>query len=43
MRLWTYILPAGVWLWFVKRHCERMPAGGGMVACNAGRVAVIFR
>jgi hypothetical protein len=42
MRLWTYILPAGLWLWFVRRHCERVPVGG-MTASDAGRVAVIFK
>ena len=43
MRLWTYLLPAGLWLWIVRRSCERVTIGGGKVASDAGRVAVIFK
>lgn len=43
MRLWTYILPAGLWLWIVRRKCERVTFGNGLVASDAGRLAVIFK
>lgn len=28
MRGWTYLLPAGLWLWLVRKRGERLPVAG---------------
>lgn len=40
MRLWTYLWPVGLWLWYAKRFGERIPVSG-MTAYAIGRWAVI--
>jgi len=42
MRLWTYLLPAGLWIWLVSRKCETVTFNG-CSAYNADRgVAIIL-
>lgn len=41
MRLWTYLLPTGLWLWLVRRSCERVTLPGGLIGFDAGRIAVV--
>lgn len=43
MRLWTYLLPTAVWLWFVRRNCERVRLGNGVIAHDAGRFLIVSR
>ena len=40
MRLWTYILPAGLWLWLVHKRGEKIPVGE-CVAYDGGNWLVI--
>lgn len=43
MRLWTYILPVGIWLWIVRRNCERISVGNLLEGSDAGRIVVIYK
>lgn len=41
MRLWTYLLPAGLWIWLVSRKCATVTHSGK--AYDAGRgVAIVL-
>ena len=42
MRPWTYLLPAGLWLWLVDRKCEKFPVPAGTLVSNAGRVCTLI-
>lgn len=41
MKVWTYILPAGLWLWLARRKCERWTVRQPVEAVHVGRFSII--
>lgn len=46
MRTWTKILPAFIWLWYVRRNCEkwtvRQPITARIAQIGPAGISIIF-
>ena len=41
MKAWTYVLPAGLWIWLARRKCERWTVRQPVEAVHVGRFSII--